>query len=52
VPNAINALLQLQLLMHGQVTLEQMMRTLARRDREAAMARERAAARRAKKKLS
>jgi hypothetical protein len=45
------ALLQLQLLMHGQVTLEQMMRTLARRDREAAMARARAAARRAKKKL-
>jgi IS4 transposase len=46
------ALVQLQLLAHGQVTLGQVMRTLARRERERALARRRAAERRAMKKLA
>ena len=46
------ALHQLQLLMHGQTTLAKMMQVLARRDRERVLARQRAADRRAKKKLA
>jgi hypothetical protein len=46
------ALVQLQLLAHGQVTLPQVMRTLARRERERTLARQRAAKRRAAKKLA
>ena len=46
------ALVQLQLLMHGQVTLAQMMKTLARREREKTLAHLRAEKRRAAKKLA
>jgi hypothetical protein len=42
----------LHLLMHGQITLEQMLATLERLEREKERARERAAARRARKKLA
>lgn len=46
------AIVSLQLLMHGQISLGQMLTNLAKIEREKAMARERAAARRATKKLS
>jgi hypothetical protein len=45
------ALLQVQLLMHGQITLQQMMQTIQRREREKAMERARRAKKRAQKKL-
>ena len=46
------ALVQMQLLAHGQTTLARVMAVLARRDRERQLARQRAAARRAAKKLA
>lgn len=46
------ALVSLQLLMHGQITVRQMMLTLERREREKTLAKARADARRAAKKLA
>jgi hypothetical protein len=46
------AIVSLQLLMHGQISLEQMMRYLAQMEREKELARVRAAKRRARKKLA